>query len=85
MISDGEFIVLIPFVKKDKQKSVDVRASETSVRNAHQCSTSSSNKRKEADRRNFDILFDEVLNMLCYMMMMSLMIILHLFRERRGI
>ncbi|KAF5781606.1 hypothetical protein HanXRQr2_Chr11g0485691 [Helianthus annuus] len=65
MISDGEFIVLIPFAKKDKQKSVDVRASETSFQNAHQCSTSSSDKRNKADRRNFDILFDEVLNMLC--------------------
>ncbi|KAJ0709007.1 putative Ubiquitin-like domain-containing protein [Helianthus annuus] len=104
MISDGEFIVLIPFAKKDKQKSVDVRASETSFQNAHQCSTSSfaesawsdmmqdlsslrqreidgsescppvdvegacSDTRNEADRRNFDSLFDEavlVLNMLC--------------------
>ncbi|KAJ0890100.1 putative DNA helicase [Helianthus annuus] len=104
MISDGEFIVLIPFAKKDKQKSVDVRASETSFQNAHQCSTSSfaesawsdmmqdlsslrqreidgtescppvdvegtcSDTWNEADRRNFDSLFDEavlVLNMLC--------------------
>ncbi|MFS8021303.1 hypothetical protein Hanom_Chr16g01425821 [Helianthus anomalus] len=68
MIFDGEFIVLIPFMEKDKQKSRDVRVSETRFQNAHHCSTSSSDTRNEADSRNFDILFDEavlVLNMLC--------------------
>ncbi|MFS7937047.1 hypothetical protein Hanom_Chr05g00422931 [Helianthus anomalus] len=33
--------------------------------NVHQCSTSSSDKLNEANRRKFDILFDEVLNILC--------------------
>ncbi|KAI3785640.1 hypothetical protein L1987_44764 [Smallanthus sonchifolius] len=36
-ISDGEFIVLIPFMKKDKQKSVDPC---TNYLNTNQCSTS---------------------------------------------
>ncbi|XP_076899086.1 uncharacterized protein LOC143552854 [Bidens hawaiensis] len=42
MILDGDFIVLIPFVKKDKQKFVDPCANETETnsQNTHQCSTS---------------------------------------------
>lgn len=42
MISDGEFIVLIPFMKKDKQKAVDQCANETIVhsKNSDECCTS---------------------------------------------
>ncbi|KAK9066603.1 hypothetical protein SSX86_013926 [Deinandra increscens subsp. villosa] len=40
LISDGEFVVLIPFVKKDKQKSVDPCTNESYSQNTNQCSTS---------------------------------------------
>ncbi|KAL4584143.1 hypothetical protein LXL04_008733 [Taraxacum kok-saghyz] len=40
-ISDGEFIVLLPFTKKDKQKTVEPSENDTNSQNFHQCSTSS--------------------------------------------
>ncbi|KAD4888870.1 hypothetical protein E3N88_20943 [Mikania micrantha] len=40
LILNGEFIVLIPFVKKDKQKSVDSFSNEANSQNTCQCSTS---------------------------------------------
>ncbi|XP_023761523.1 uncharacterized protein LOC111909963 isoform X1 [Lactuca sativa] len=40
LISHGEFIVLLPFTKKDKQKIVEPCENETNPQNFHQCSTS---------------------------------------------
>ncbi|CAH1422386.1 unnamed protein product [Lactuca virosa] len=40
LISHGEFIVLLPFTKKDKQKIVEPCENETNSQNFHQCSTS---------------------------------------------
>lgn len=40
LISDGEFIVLVPFTKKDKQKTVDPIENETNSQKFDQCSTS---------------------------------------------
>ncbi|XP_024970556.1 uncharacterized protein LOC112509694 isoform X2 [Cynara cardunculus var. scolymus] len=40
LINHGEFIVLIPFTKKDKQQTVKQGANETNSQNLHQCSTS---------------------------------------------
>ncbi|XP_071733919.1 uncharacterized protein [Rutidosis leptorrhynchoides] len=40
LISGGEFIVLVPFTKKEKQKAVEADANETNSQNFDQCSTS---------------------------------------------
>ncbi|KAJ9567387.1 hypothetical protein OSB04_003353 [Centaurea solstitialis] len=40
LVNHGEFIVLIPFTKKDKRKTVEPEANETDSQNLHQCSTS---------------------------------------------
>ncbi|PWA79027.1 nucleic acid binding,ATP-dependent helicase [Artemisia annua] len=40
VISDGEFIVLIPFTKKDKKKAVEPSVIETDHKSSDQCSTS---------------------------------------------
>ncbi|GJX08329.1 uncharacterized ATP-dependent helicase YprA [Tanacetum coccineum] len=40
VMSDGEFIVLIPFTKKDKKKALEPGVDETDIKSSDQCSTS---------------------------------------------